>query len=383
MLLDLQNSIENFQAGPALAELARNIVAADPEFAMGEYYLSAVIPPGEATSHLEKAVALSKKASEGERRFIEAMSIVRSNGGANLQEAIPSLEKLADDYPEERLVFMLLGQIYQATNQSDKARAAFERALEIGPPSARARAFLANDDLLRGKYSKARETFDAVAKDLPDGTAPFAIRYGVAYSYLYEGDAESAVNALETYLREYRASGAAQAFPEVFIWNSIARVYLENGQPSEALEAYEKGYETVPPSSIAEDQKQLWQGRFIHGKCRSLAKMGKHEDAQTCSLKVRKLIDAGGETAKQYLPAYHYLAGYLKLESGDLDEALEHLKQANANDPFQKLLLARTYEKKGDKENARKTYEEIVASTNNGLERALAYAEAKSKLSTL
>ena len=52
-LLDLQNSIENFQAGPALAELARKIVSADPEFAMGEYYLSAVIPPGEATSHLE------------------------------------------------------------------------------------------------------------------------------------------------------------------------------------------------------------------------------------------------------------------------------------------------------------------------------------------
>ena len=95
------------------------------------------------------------------------------------------------------------------------------------------------------------------------------------------------------------------------------------------------------------------------------------------------MIDGGGETAQQYLPAYHYLAGYLKLESGDLNDALGHLKQANANDPFQKLLLARTYERKGDKENARKTYEEIVASTNNGLERALAYPEAKSKLSTL
>ena len=98
---------------------------------------------------------------------------------------------------------------------------------------------------------------------------------------------------------------------------------------------------------------------------------------------MRKMIEEGGETAAQYLPAYHYLAGYLKLERGEIEEAVEHLEKANPQDPFHRLLLARAYERKGEKEIARKTYEEVVASTANGIERALAYPEAKRKLATL
>src|SRR3990172_13288350 len=55
-LAELQQRIENFQFGPANAELAQKIVAADPAFAMGLYYLSAVTPPPANETHLAKAV---------------------------------------------------------------------------------------------------------------------------------------------------------------------------------------------------------------------------------------------------------------------------------------------------------------------------------------
>jgi tetratricopeptide (TPR) repeat protein len=383
LLSDLQARIENFEAGPHLAEIARKIVAADPEFAMGQYYLSAVTPPNEGPAHLEKAVALAKNASDGERRFIEAMAVVRANQGANFAEGIPLLEKLAADYPGERLTYMLLGQLYQGSNDSARARAAFEKALAVGPPSARARSFLANDDLLREKYAESRAAFLSIEKELPKDSLPFVIRYGVAFSHLYEGHPGPAVDALEAYLAEYRESGASQGFPEVFIWNSIARIHLENGNTAEAMKAYEKGYESVPGSTLPEDQKQVWYGRLLHGKCRTLARMGKHEEAWAEAEKVRKMIEDGGEAGTQYLPAYHYLAGYLKLERGELDQAIEHLEKANPQDPFHRLLLARAYERKGEKEAARKTYAEVVGSTANGIERALAYPEAKRKLATL
>ena len=227
---------------------------------MGVYYLSAVTPPPENEKHLEKAVALSKKASDGERRFIDAMVVARANQGADFQKAIPALEQLAADYPGERLVQVILGQIYQGNNEPEKARAAFRRADEIGPPSPRVRAFLANEDLVGGDYEKARRTFLDVEKSLPKGSAPFAVRYGLAFSYLYEGQVDPAISALHTYLAEYRDSGAAQGFPEVFIWNSIARINLENGRLDAAMKAYEKGYESVPGSSLPEDQKQVWLG---------------------------------------------------------------------------------------------------------------------------
>ncbi len=380
-LLEVQQRIESFQFGPDTIAVAQKVVAADPEFAMGVYYLSAVTPPPENEKHLERAVVLSKKASDGERRFIDAMVVARANQGADFLKAIPALEQLAADYPGERLVQVILGQIYQGTD-AGKARAAFRRADEIGPPSPRVRAFLANEDLVAGEYEKARRTFLDVEKSLPKGSAPFAVRYGLAFSYLYEGRVDPALEALQAYLAEYRDSGAAQGFPEVFIWNSIARVNLENGRLDAAMKAYEKGYESVPGSSLPEDQKQVWRGRLQHGQCRVLAKMGKHEQAWTEALGVKKMIDDGGEAGKQYLPAWHYLAGYLKLEAGDYDTAIVELKQADAQDPFHQLLLARAYEKKGARAEARAAYQAVVDSGQNNIERALAYPEAKRKLAS-
>ena len=380
LLLELQGRIESFQFGSENVPLARRLVAADPAWGMGEYYASAVIPPPEGQIHLDKSVALSKNGTESERRFIAAMVIARGNQGADFAKAIPDLEKIAVDFPKERLVRVLLGQIYQGNNEPAKAHAVFEEAEAIGPSSLRVRAFLANDDLLKGDYEKARASFLAVEKGLAKGAAPFPVRYGLAFAYLYEGKVDPALDALKTYLAEYKDSGAAQGFPEVFIWNSIARINLENGRLEEAMKAYEKGYESVPSSSIPDDQKQVWLGRLHHGRCRTLARMGKHEEAWAEAEKIKKMIDEGGEPAKQYVPAWHYLAGYLKLEVGDYKTAVDELKQADPQNPFHNLLLARAYEKVGDQENARKSYQAVVDSPQNGLERALAYPEAKRKL---
>jgi tetratricopeptide (TPR) repeat protein len=111
--------------------------------------------------------------------------------------------------------------------------------------------------------------------------------------------------------------------------------------------------------------------------------MGKHEQAWAEAETVRKMIEDGGEAAKQYWPAYHYLAAYVKLEAGEYDKAVEHITQADPNDPFHALLLARAYEKLGKKDDARKAYEKVVQSQWPGIERPLSYAEAKRKLQAL
>ena len=120
LIHELQSRIENFQFGSDTAELARNLVAADPDFAMGVYYLSAVVPGPEGSEALEKAVKLAETASEGERRFINAMVLARHNGGAGFAVAVPKLEALGSDYPNERLVQMILGQIHQAAGTPTK-----------------------------------------------------------------------------------------------------------------------------------------------------------------------------------------------------------------------------------------------------------------------
>jgi tetratricopeptide (TPR) repeat protein len=384
-LLELQKNIEHFQFGPPNVELARKIVAADPDFALGHYYLSVTLPTAEGQAELDKALELGKRASEGERRFMEAAAGIRGVQTASdprIKDTIAKLEAVAKEYPDERLVHVVLGQLYQGQSEPQKALRAFERCEQLGPPSPRVRAFLANEDLLKGEYARARSRFEQVQASLPKGATPFAVRYGIAFSELYEGKVDAALESLRTFLEEYQANGLNQGFPEVFIWNSIARINLENGRLEEAMKAYEKGFESVPGSGLPDDQKTIWQGRLLHGRARVLARMGKQAEAWAEAEKIRKMIVDGGEQGKQFWPVWHYLAGYLKLEAGDVPAAVEHLQQADANDPFHTLLLARAYEKAGKADDARQAYERVVASTNNGIERALAYPEAKRKLAT-
>jgi tetratricopeptide (TPR) repeat protein len=383
LLFELQDRIENFQFGPDNVERAKKIVALDPTFAMGQYYLSAVTPGPDAEKEYMKARELAKNAPEGDRRFIEAVYHVRVNQGVDFKKAIPAVEALAKDFPGERFVHVILGQLLNGDAQGAKARLAFERARAIGPRSARVEAFLAGDDLLHEQYGKARATYLDVEKGLPKGAIPFAIRFGITFSHLYEGNVDAALESLRTYLAEYRAGGLDRQFPEVFIWNAMARINLENGRLDDAMKAYEKGYESIPGSSLDEVQKKTWLGRLHHGKARTLARMGKHEQAWAEVETIKKMIEDGGEAAKQFWPAYHYVAGYAKLEAGDFAKAAEHLEQADKNDPFHTLLLARAYEKLGQKDKAKEAYRRILDSQWAGIERPLAYPEAKRKVQAL
>ncbi|HSB62138.1 MAG TPA: tetratricopeptide repeat protein, partial [Vicinamibacteria bacterium] len=187
LLAELQARIENFQGGPGSLELAKKIEAADPSFAMGIYYLSVVTPDQEEALKLyERSRELARSASEPERRFIEAMVHTRLNQGVDFRKSIEPLEALARDYPGERLFHMILGQLYNGDGRGDKARAAFERAVAIGPRSARAEAFIAGDALLKDRYADARAAYESIEKSLPRGAVPFAIRFGVTFSHLYE-----------------------------------------------------------------------------------------------------------------------------------------------------------------------------------------------------
>jgi len=372
------NRIETFQFGPDLNALAKKSIDADPNFAFGYYLLgTTAATPEDVKKYSDKAAELAKSASDGERRYIEAVLLTRAQKPA---EALTMFLDLAKQYPDDRMVQMLLGQVYTNLGKFDEAKASFEKALKLDGSTPRVYTFLGNTELLKGNYAKARELFGVSLARQVKGSAPFGPNYGLAFAYIYQGDIKSAVKTLEAYAADYQTSTLQQNFPAVFIWNSIARLHLEYGKAEDAMKAYEKGYETIPGSNLDEMQKKIWLGRLHHGTARTLAKMGKREEAWKEAALIKKMIEDGGKNGEQFWPSYHYLAGYLKLEAGDYAKAVEELKQTDLTDPFHKLLLARAYEKSGDGASAQKMYKEITEFNQLTLERALAYPEAKKKL---
>lgn len=378
IVAQIVNKIETFQFGPDVTALAKKTVDADPNFAFGYYLLGTMsATPDEVKKNSDKAVELAKNASEGERRYIEAVLLTRAQ---KPNEALPIFLDLAKQYPNDRMVQMLIGQVYTNLGKLDEAKAAFDRAIKLDGSTPRVYTFLGNIELLRGNYAKAREDFNKSLSKQVKGSAPFGPNYGLAFGYIYQGDISAAIKQLEAYVVDYNASTQQQNFPAVFIWNSIGRLHLEYGKAEDAIKAYEKGYATIPSSNLDEMQKKIWFGRLHHGTARALAKMGKRDEAWKEAESIKKMIEDGGKDGEQFMPSYHYLAGYLKLEAGDYAKAIEEMKQSDLTDPFHKLLLARAYDKNGDPANAQKLYKEITEYNQLTLERALAYPEAKKKL---
>jgi len=356
---------------------AQKAVAADSDFAMAHMLIAATLPPPQRQKHLDKFTALAPKASKGEQLYLQGMVHWYKNED---DKALELFKQLSQMLPEDRMVFMMLGNVNRRKGNFADAIAAFEMANKIDASLPRAASFIGDCYLLQEKYDRARMAYKQVVDKVDPDATPFGPFFGQIWADLYEGKPDPALKTLDEFMNRYNRNGAAQGFPPVWIWNHKARINLEFGRTAEALRCYEIGYKSVPPTAntqVDSIQKLVWLGRMHHGRARTLAKMGKHDEAWKIAEEVRKMIENGGKEGEQYWPAYHYLAGYIVLERGDYPAAIEHLKKTDLNDPFHKLLLARAYLKTGDKAQATKLCDEIVKFTTNNIERALSYAEAK------
>jgi hypothetical protein len=166
---------------------------------------------------------------------------------------------------------VILGQLQNGDGRGDKALVAFQKARAIGP-SPRVNAFIANDDLLKGEYGKARASLESVEKSLPKGSVPFAVRFGITFSHIYEGNTDAALEvAGDLSGGVQRPTGLDQQFPRS---SSGTRwpASTWSGRLDEALKDYEKGYQSVPGSSIPRTRSRPgWAGCTTARRARSRA----------------------------------------------------------------------------------------------------------------
>ncbi len=372
-------AVESFD-GQKAGQLAQESVRADSNFAFGYMLMAATAPQQQRPALIEKFLAKGKNASAGEQQYLEAMALVLND---KAEQALPIFEKLRKEYPGERRVCMMLGQINMNNGKLEAALPYFEAANQLDDSTPRAYTLIGNCYLLKDDYAKAREYYQTAISKVGPEASPFGPFFGITFSYLYEGKPESALKNEEEFLARYLRNGSAQNFPPVWIYNNMARINLEFGNTTEAMKLYEKGYETVPGSSLDSTQKLVWHGRLFHGKARTLARMGKHQEAWALAEQIKQMIENGGKEGEQYWPSYYYVAGYVKLESGDYKTAAELLEQADQDDPFHKMLLARANLKLGKKAYAREIYQAIAKNSISNMERALAYPEAKKMVAQL
>jgi tetratricopeptide (TPR) repeat protein len=146
-------------------------IALDPDFATAELARANNSPTAkEFFEHLNKAVSLADKTSEGEKLFILANE-AGANGDVVKQKA--ALDKLVAAYPNDERARFNLGNYYFGQQDFDLAIEQYKKATELAPNYSPAYNILGYAYRQQGDYVNAEKAFTKYIALIPNDPNPY------------------------------------------------------------------------------------------------------------------------------------------------------------------------------------------------------------------
>jgi tetratricopeptide (TPR) repeat protein len=403
--LRITDSIAHFQKAASL----------DPNFALAELSLANSAPTGkEFFEHLNKAVSLANKASDGERFLILATQAGANNNVVKQKEY---LDQLVAAYPNDERAHFNLGGYYFGQQDFAKAIEHYKKATELAPSYSTAYNILGYAYRQSADYDSAEKAFQKYIELIPKDPNPYdsyaelllkmgrfddsIVQYrkalaidpnfvnayqGIAMDLLYLGKPAEAEAELQNMTRKARTDGErrtemfaltvlhvdggkmARALGDVdkqyalgektndvpamsFDCGLKGNILLEMGKPDQAKAEFERGVKLVEGSNLSQEIKD--NARLVLHYNLARVALGKKDvaGAKGHADEFRK----GAETSKN--PAQrkqaHELDGIVALAAKDYDKALAELPQANQQNPQNLYRLCQAYQGKGAAEKAK------------------------------
>ncbi len=371
-------------------DLARPVLAAA---AAGGLFELALAERGESrAADLARAGAL---APEGHWLRPAVAGVTLLDAGKSAEAALKLREALAAKGADKRLQ-KFLGDALRDQEDSAGALAAYSAAVALDPGYTA--ALLAIGDLKRsaGDFTAA---YNAYNHALDEQGRPVAALFGRAAARLYLGDEDGtfadlakAVDAAAPGTERYRAlmsivythtylrqlpQGLDRAEQAVAMWqelgrpdmaaaacNAVGRVLLETGSSGAALDWYDRGWAIVQGSTMKVEERPIWHVRQLHGAARVAALRREVRKAQALADEAKVLMDADAGNAEHYTWIYPYLVGYLHYQDKRYPEAIEQLSLSETDRAYIQFLIADSYAKMKERENARIWYARALASAS-------------------
>jgi tetratricopeptide (TPR) repeat protein len=436
IFLEARQLSDNARSDEARA-LFSKAVEKDPDFALAHLHRALTgTSYMDYQNHLQKAVALAPKVSEGEQLLIKSHQAYLDN---NPVEAVKLREQLVQKFPKDKQAHLYLAFAYGGRDQDDKAIAEFEAAIAIDKDFAPAYNYLGYAYREKGEYTKAEEAFKNYIRLLPkeanpyDSLADLYMKMGrhedaitnykkavelnpkFAFSQRKIGDNLVFMDKHEEGREAYRKALAMETTPSGKLTDmaAIAGSYIYEGKHQQALTEGEKILQTAIKESLPE-----WQAGTHSANCDIYIEMGDFAKAEQSVTECRKVVTSSslspalkenfakdalfdealiaakrkdftkamakadeykakieaGKDPKE-MENHHALVGRIHFEKSDYGKAIEHLKQANQENPYTLYLLAVSESKAGDKARADELFKKVA----NWNEDSLNYAFVRSK----
>ncbi len=405
--LQITDSIAHFQRAATL----------DPSFAWAELSLANSAPTGkEFFEHLDKAVRLADKASEGERLLILATRSGADNDAVKQKER---LDALVAAYPSDERAHFNLGGYY--FGQQDYARAIehYRKATELNPDYSTAFNILGYAYRQSGNFADAEKAFQKYISLIPKDPNPYDsyaelllkmgrfdesiaqyrkaleidphfvnAHQGIAMDLLYSGKAAAAEKELAELAKKARTDGekrtglfartivhldsgqTAKALADVDEQYALGEksndvpamafdrglkglILVEGGKADAARKEFEAGLRLVRDSNLSPEVKANGE-RVAHYNMARVA-LAKKDFAGAKREAEAFRRDAASSKNPFTAKNVHELDGTIALAEKDYDKAIAELEQANAQNPQDRYRLCQAYAAKGDAAKAAET----------------------------
>jgi tetratricopeptide (TPR) repeat protein len=390
-------------------------IALDPDFASAELARANNSPTTkELFDHLNKAVSLADKVSEGEKTFILA-----NQAGTNADPAKQKeyLDKLVAAYPNDERVQFALANNYFGQQDLTQAVEHLKKATQLAPNYSPAYNILGYAYKQQGDYADAELAFKKYIELIPNDPNPYdsyaeflqkmgrfddsiaqyhkalsvdphfaASHFGIAGDLMYTGKSEEAQAELQKMADQARNDGEIRT-----AYFGMAVVASDSGKFDKALQAMDKEYAVAEKKNdvasmaadlqakgniLAETMKydaaaqtfersvQLIESSSLSQEIKDNATLRHHFNLAGLAIGKRDYAAAkthaeefrkGAEASKNELQVKqaHELAGRIALAEKDYTSAVAELQQANDQNPRNLFRLYQAYVGKGDDAKAR------------------------------
>ena len=387
----------------------------DPAFAMAELSLANSAPTTrEFFEHLDKAVTLSDKASQGEKLLILAGEAGANNNAAKQKGY---LDQLVAAYPNDERAHFALGGYHFGQQEYAQAIGHYKMATELAPSYSPAYNILGYAYRQAVDYPNAEQAFQKYIELIPGDPNPYdsygelllkmgrfddsiaqyrkalaldpnflASHQGIAAGLMYQGKADQAAAELQAITTKARNDGErrlalfAQTILEVDRGNmdqALAlvdqqytlgetskdlpamagdlqlkgNILLEMGRVADAKEQYERALKMTAESTLSQEIKDDTQLQQHSNLARIAVGNNDIAAAKSEAEQFRKGAEASSNPAR--MRQAHELAGIIALADKNYDQALAELQQSSLENPYNLYRLSQAHEGKGDRVKAK------------------------------
>ena len=367
----------------------------DPDFAMAHWMAANTsLNVEEFFDSVAKASAAAAGASEGEQLYIQALVA----GSENNQAAqLDALKKLVAAYPKDARTHMLLGNFlngqqdfagaaehythatqlnarfagaynalgyaYRSLDDLEKAKAAFEKYVELLPNEANPQDSYAELLMEMGNYGESIEHYQMAVDIDPNFSSAYA---GISTNYSLMGEPERAQEAADQMLAAARVfaerqnalfqSATSHLFAEdsdaaMKVCDTIVSEAEAKGDHSAAAGAHEYMGDVMLNAGDAAKAEEHFAAALEHRQQADIndANKAQAQRAYTFKAAIAAMIAEDAEAAAARTAEYtaavkasgtaferrriHALAGYLAMTNDDMAAGAEHLAQADQFNP--------------------------------------------------